>query len=69
LFIEMKQGDGMPSPPLRLSVPCHGMSDAITLRPGTPADVAACGRICFDGFKTFNDQHDPPSRLRSGAYL
>ena len=36
------------------------MIDAITLRPGSPADVAACGRICFDGFKTFNDQHGFP---------
>jgi GNAT superfamily N-acetyltransferase len=36
------------------------MTDAIQLRSGTPADVAACGRICFDGFKTFNDQHGFP---------
>ena len=36
------------------------MTDAITLRPATPADVAACGRICFDGFRTFNDRHGFP---------
>ena len=36
------------------------MKDGISLRAGTAADVAACGRICFDGFKTFNDRHGFP---------
>src|SRR5687768_7986301 len=36
------------------------MNDAIHLRPGTLADAAACSRICYDAFKTFNDRHGFP---------
>ena len=36
------------------------MSDGISLRPGTPADVVACARICFEAFKEFNERHAFP---------
>jgi len=33
---------------------------SIVLRPGTPADAAACGPICFEAFKAINDEHNFP---------
>jgi ribosomal protein S18 acetylase RimI-like enzyme len=36
------------------------MSDAISLRPGTPEDIAASGRICFEAFRDFNHRHGFP---------
>jgi predicted N-acetyltransferase YhbS len=38
---------------------------SITLRPGTPADAAACGPICFEAFKTINDEHRFPPDFAS----
>src|SRR5437879_9719434 len=32
----------------------------ITLRPGTVADAAACGLICYEAFKTVNEAHNFP---------
>jgi len=32
----------------------------MTLRRGTPADAAICGRICFDAFTTISKQHNFP---------
>jgi hypothetical protein len=39
---------------------------SITLRPGTPADAAACVPICFEAFKAIDDEHrfPPISRRR-----
>jgi predicted N-acetyltransferase YhbS len=31
-----------------------------TLRPATPDDAAACGRICYDAFGAINDEHRFP---------
>jgi len=36
------------------------MSDGISLRTSTPADVAPCARICFEAFKDINDRHHFP---------
>jgi predicted N-acetyltransferase YhbS len=33
---------------------------SVTLRPGTPADAAACGEICFAAFKSICDAHNFP---------
>ena len=33
---------------------------SIALRPGTPADAAVCGPICFEAFKTIDDEHNFP---------
>src|ERR1700682_4915248 len=33
---------------------------SIVLRPGTPADAAACGPICFEAFKAIDDEHNFP---------
>ena len=33
---------------------------SIVLRPGTPADAARCGRICFEAFKAIDDAHNFP---------
>ena len=30
------------------------------LRPATPDDAAACGRICYDAFSAINDAHGFP---------
>src|SRR6267142_2421846 len=30
------------------------------LRPGTPADAAVCGPICFEAFKAIDDEHNFP---------
>ena len=32
----------------------------VTLRPGTPDDVAACGLICYEAFKHIAEQHNFP---------
>jgi predicted N-acetyltransferase YhbS len=32
----------------------------ITIRPGTVADAAQCGRIIYEAFKSINDQHNFP---------
>src|ERR1700680_4108002 len=32
----------------------------IVRRPGTPADAAACGPICFEAFKAIDDEHNFP---------
>jgi predicted N-acetyltransferase YhbS len=37
----------------------------INLRPGVPADAEACGRICYQAFKTIADQHNFPSDFPS----
>src|ERR1700739_3479367 len=29
----------------------------LTLRRGTPADAEACGKICYDAFKTISEAH------------
>lgn len=39
------------------------MDNCITLRPGTPADVAACSRICFEAFGDINKRHGFPSDM------
>ena len=36
-----------------------------TLRPATPDDAAACGRICYDAFGAINDEHRFPRDLPS----
>lgn len=36
------------------------MKDGIHLRPATPADAAACARICFDAFKGIGESHGFP---------
>jgi predicted N-acetyltransferase YhbS len=33
---------------------------SIVLRPGTPADAALCGPICFEAFKAIDDEHNFP---------
>jgi len=33
---------------------------SIVLRPGTPADAAICGPICYQAFKSINDAHNFP---------
>jgi predicted N-acetyltransferase YhbS len=33
---------------------------SVVLRPGTPADAALCGPICFDAFKAIDDEHNFP---------
>ncbi len=33
---------------------------SIVLRPGTQADAAVCGPICFEAFKTIDDEHNFP---------
>ncbi len=33
---------------------------SIVLRPGTPADAAVCGPICFEAFKAIDDEHNFP---------
>ena len=33
---------------------------SVILRPGRPADAAACGVICFEAFKAINDEHNFP---------
>jgi predicted N-acetyltransferase YhbS len=33
------------------------MSENIQLRSGTPADAEACGRICYNAFKTISEAH------------
>ena len=38
---------------------------ALTLRTGTPADAAACGRICFDGFTAISAAHNFPADFPS----
>src|ERR1700737_2428638 len=38
---------------------------SIGLRPGTPADAAACGPICFEAFKAINDEHNFPWEFSS----
>lgn len=32
----------------------------VVLRPGTPADAAVCGPICFEAFKAINSEHNFP---------
>ena len=32
----------------------------ITLRPGRPEDASACGRICYQAFKTIAEEHGFP---------
>ena len=33
---------------------------SVMLRPGTPADAALCGPICFEAFKAIDDEHNFP---------
>jgi predicted N-acetyltransferase YhbS len=33
---------------------------SVVLRPGMPADAALCGPICFEAFKTIDDEHNFP---------
>ena len=33
---------------------------ATTLRPGRPDDAGACGRICYEAFRTISDSHNFP---------
>ncbi|HKG99604.1 MAG TPA: GNAT family N-acetyltransferase [Bradyrhizobium sp.] len=33
---------------------------SIVLRPGTPADAAPCGRICYEAFKAISSSHNFP---------
>jgi predicted N-acetyltransferase YhbS len=33
---------------------------SVVLRPGTPADAALCGPICFEAFKAIDDEHNFP---------
>ena len=37
----------------------------VTLRPGTPDDAAACGRICYDAFAAIAAAHSMPGDLPS----
>ena len=37
----------------------------LKLRRGVPADAAACGRICFEAFKTLADRHNFPQDFPS----
>src|SRR3954447_14368950 len=36
------------------------VSAPVTLRRGNSSDATACGRICFDAFKSINDRHGFP---------
>jgi hypothetical protein len=38
---------------------------SVVLRPGTLADAALCGPICFEAFKTIDDEHNFPWRFPS----
>jgi predicted N-acetyltransferase YhbS len=38
---------------------------SIKLRAGTPADAAACGRICYEAFKAVNSAHNFPPDFAS----
>ncbi len=38
-----------------------------TLRPGTPGDAEACGRICYEAFKGIADEHNFPPDFPSPA--
>lgn len=40
----------------------------ITVRPASPADAAACGRICYDAFSTINAEHGFPSDIPSADH-
>jgi GNAT superfamily N-acetyltransferase len=37
----------------------------VVLRPATPADAEACGRICYEGFKALNERHGFPPNYAS----
>ncbi len=42
-----------------------GDSAALVLRPGTPGDADACGRICFEAFRTLAEHHGFPADFPS----
>ena len=45
----------------RPDVPANQVQDSnITLRPGRPEDALACGRICYEAFKTISENHNFP---------
>jgi predicted N-acetyltransferase YhbS len=40
--------------------PANQAQDNVTLRPGRPEDALACGRICYQAFKTISESHNFP---------
>lgn len=42
-----------------------GSQVTVTLRPGLPADAAACGRICYAAFRNIAAEHNFPADLPS----
>ena len=43
----------------------RGESAPVTVRRGTPADARACGRICYDAFRTIAERHGFPPDFAS----
>ena len=48
-----------------MSVGAASASMEVVLRPATPADAEACGRICYEGFKALNERHGFPPNYAS----
>src|SRR6516165_8368414 len=42
------------------TTPAQVASKSVTIRRAQPADVAACGRICYEAFTTLNQHHNFP---------
>lgn len=42
------------------AAPVRSTPQPIVIRPARPADIEACGRICYDAFTTLNKQHNFP---------
>lgn len=42
------------------SAPTHAATQTVTIRRARPADVEACGRICYEAFTTLNQHHNFP---------
>jgi predicted N-acetyltransferase YhbS len=40
-------------------------STAVEVRPGTPADAQACGRICYEAFRAISERHGFPPDFES----
>jgi hypothetical protein len=44
-----------------------GTPTSLGLRPGTPADAEACGRICYEAFRAIAERHGFPPDFTSPA--
>ena len=47
------------------SVRSEGISAALYLRPGRPEDAPACGRICYEAFRSISGRHNFPADFPS----